>query len=114
MFSPRGDLLYFYSARPFHRDEDGLIENIWAVELDEGDSAAPFKLDWSDKDISCGAYKPSVPYESCLVFSNIVDDASALARVMVDIGLNGNAQAILENGDIRNKAKTISEQDTRR
>jgi Tol biopolymer transport system component len=44
-FSPDGKLLCFYSARPFHRDEEGFIENIWAVELAGGDSAAPFKLD---------------------------------------------------------------------
>jgi Tol biopolymer transport system component len=44
-FSPDGRLLCFYSARPFHRDEEGFIENIWAVELDRKEFAAPFKLD---------------------------------------------------------------------
>jgi uncharacterized protein YbjT (DUF2867 family) len=37
-------------------------------------------------------------------------DSSALASVMVDVGLNGNEQAILENRDIRNRARIISEQ----
>ncbi|UCC43347.1 MAG: PD40 domain-containing protein [Candidatus Zixiibacteriota bacterium] len=44
-FSPDGKLLYFYSARPFHRDEDGFTENIWALELDGGKHSEPFKLD---------------------------------------------------------------------
>lgn len=35
-------------------------------------------------------------------------DASALAGIMVDVGPNGNEQAILENRDIRGRARMMS------
>ncbi|MFC1532848.1 hypothetical protein ACFL7M_05745 [Thermodesulfobacteriota bacterium] len=44
------------------------------------------------------------------LFPGIGIDSSALANVMVDVGLNGIEKEILENRDIRNRAAIISKQ----